>query len=265
MIRALRTSTLLSILTTTLSIIVLSTCSELSGTAKASDDSEFAHQEAVNRLLELLSTLLSQMLLPAVNIRMSLFGAVDTAARTGDGDDVEERALGDRCLACEEIYEESEPKWEPMAQNTRVLRIGETVLIVDSDTIVPEARALSLRVTRRDRDACVAAGLLPRRGARARDYPARFRCVCCACMLIGLLTLLRERDRAFHVADQPVHLGGMHEWRRCAVRRAQRVPGMVRTAGCRVPGRGRRRAVQDLVQVKRQLQVCLLSMLRVCA
>lgn len=53
-----------------------------------------------------------------------------------DGDiSLEDRALE---LAVEETYEATGRKWKPWAKNARSLRIGEVILIVDSDTIVPE-------------------------------------------------------------------------------------------------------------------------------
>ncbi|KAJ7489449.1 glycosyl transferase family group 2-domain-containing protein [Mycena latifolia] len=51
------------------------------------------------------------------------------------GEDLEERALG---LAIEEMYEESGRKFRPWAANGKATRLGEYVLIVDSDTVVPE-------------------------------------------------------------------------------------------------------------------------------
>ncbi|EAU83457.1 NCP1 [Coprinopsis cinerea okayama7 len=48
---------------------------------------------------------------------------------------LEERALE---LAVEEIYEQSGKRWKPWACNARSLRIGDIILLVDSDTIVPE-------------------------------------------------------------------------------------------------------------------------------
>ncbi|KAI0267998.1 glycosyl transferase family group 2-domain-containing protein [Russula aff. rugulosa BPL654] len=51
------------------------------------------------------------------------------------GEDIEEQALR---LAVEEIYEESGRRFKPWAHNAKALRIGELILIVDSDTIVPE-------------------------------------------------------------------------------------------------------------------------------
>jgi len=52
-----------------------------------------------------------------------------------DGEELEEKALQ---LAIEEIYEECGKRWRPWACNARSLRMGEIILIVDSDTIVPE-------------------------------------------------------------------------------------------------------------------------------
>ncbi|KAI0699989.1 hypothetical protein BC835DRAFT_1255113, partial [Cytidiella melzeri] len=50
-------------------------------------------------------------------------------------DDVEERALQ---LAIEETFEESGRKYRPWASNAKSIRVGELILIVDSDTVVPE-------------------------------------------------------------------------------------------------------------------------------
>ncbi|EIW53035.1 uncharacterized protein TRAVEDRAFT_75216 [Trametes versicolor FP-101664 SS1] len=54
--------------------------------------------------------------------------------------DTAEECLEDRALrlAIEEAYEESGGRWRPWAANGKSLRIGEVILIVDSDTIVPE-------------------------------------------------------------------------------------------------------------------------------
>ncbi|KAL4076632.1 glycosyl transferase family group 2-domain-containing protein [Scleroderma yunnanense] len=41
-------------------------------------------------------------------------------------------------LACDEIFQESGEKWKPWACNGKSIRIGEIILLVDSDTIVPE-------------------------------------------------------------------------------------------------------------------------------
>ncbi|KAJ7479944.1 glycosyl transferase family group 2-domain-containing protein [Mycena galericulata] len=53
----------------------------------------------------------------------------------GVGEDLEERALN---IAIEEMYEETGRKYRPWAANGKSARLGEYILIVDSDTIVPE-------------------------------------------------------------------------------------------------------------------------------
>jgi len=61
----------------------------------------------------------------------------DSSASSDDdgGEDIEEQALR---LAVEEVYEESGRRFKPWAHNAKALRMGEVILIVDSDTIVPE-------------------------------------------------------------------------------------------------------------------------------
>ena len=54
-----------------------------------------------------------------------------------DDGELEEKALE---LAVEETYQESGGKFRPWARNARAMRVGEIILIVDSDTIVPEVR-----------------------------------------------------------------------------------------------------------------------------
>ena len=63
----------------------------------------------------------------------------DSAASSDDGgsEGIEEQALR---MAVEEIYEESGGRFKPWAHNAKALRMGEVILIVDSDTIVPEVR-----------------------------------------------------------------------------------------------------------------------------
>ena len=56
-------------------------------------------------------------------------------------DDIEEEALR---LAIEETFEESGRLHRPWAHNARALRIGEIILIVDADTIVPEVKLSGL-------------------------------------------------------------------------------------------------------------------------
>ena len=63
-------------------------------------------------------------------------------------DDLEERALG---MAIEEMWEESGRRWRPWAANGRATQIGEILLLVDSDTVVPED---CLRDAAREMKAC---------------------------------------------------------------------------------------------------------------
>ena len=63
-------------------------------------------------------------------------GNTSTAAITDDGSGrVEEKALQ---MAIEEVWEESGRRHRPWAANGRATRMGEVVLLVDSDTVVPE-------------------------------------------------------------------------------------------------------------------------------
>ncbi|EPS96750.1 hypothetical protein FOMPIDRAFT_1052989 [Fomitopsis schrenkii] len=67
--------------------------------------------------------------------------ALEAEAAERGADYVEgEESLEDRAmnLAVEEIYEESGGRWRPWACNGKSLRVGDIILIVDSDTIVPE-------------------------------------------------------------------------------------------------------------------------------
>ncbi|THH11529.1 hypothetical protein EW145_g574 [Phellinidium pouzarii] len=52
-----------------------------------------------------------------------------------DDEKLEERALQ---MAIEETFVETGGRWRPWAANARSIRVGEIILIVDSDTIVPE-------------------------------------------------------------------------------------------------------------------------------
>jgi hypothetical protein len=99
--------------------------------------------------------------------KVSISGSVTS---DDDAEDIEEQALR---IAIEETYEESGQRFKPWASNAKALRIGEVILIVDSDTIVPEVN-----------NACfffmlpcllidgsfvpLPTGLLPRRCTRAR-------------------------------------------------------------------------------------------------
>lgn len=60
---------------------------------------------------------------------------------TIDGKSLEEKALD---MAVEEMFQETGNRFRPWACNAKSLRIGEIILIIDSDTIVPEVGNLKL-------------------------------------------------------------------------------------------------------------------------
>ena len=68
----------------------------------------------------------------------------------GSGSSEDERAipasLEERALmrAVEEIWGESGKRWRPWAKNGRACRVGKIVLLVDSDTVVPEVGFIEL-------------------------------------------------------------------------------------------------------------------------
>ncbi|KDQ52886.1 hypothetical protein JAAARDRAFT_39833 [Jaapia argillacea MUCL 33604] len=59
----------------------------------------------------------------------------DSGNGNGKYEDLEEKALQ---MAIEEVYAASGQRWRPWAANGKACRIGEIILIVDSDTVVPE-------------------------------------------------------------------------------------------------------------------------------
>ncbi|KAF9231782.1 glycosyl transferase family group 2-domain-containing protein [Melanogaster broomeanus] len=66
--------------------------------------------------------------------------ALVEAIERGELAEDEYMCLEDRALemAVEEMYEEGSRKWRPWASNGKSLRLGEIILIVDADTVVPE-------------------------------------------------------------------------------------------------------------------------------
>jgi hypothetical protein len=62
-------------------------------------------------------------------------GQITPGGAANGAEDPEERALQ---LAIEEVYEASGRRFRPWAANGKACRLGEIILIVDSDTIVPE-------------------------------------------------------------------------------------------------------------------------------
>ena len=73
-------------------------------------------------------------------LRLSLMLERHLAELQANGASDEFECLEDQAmkLAVEEVYEESGRRFRPWAANGKSLRIGEVILIVDSDTIVPE-------------------------------------------------------------------------------------------------------------------------------
>ena len=73
-------------------------------------------------------------------LRLSLMLEKHLAKLQANGSSDEFESLEDQAmkLAVEEMYEESGRRFKPWAANGRSLRMGEVILIVDSDTIVPE-------------------------------------------------------------------------------------------------------------------------------
>lgn len=61
------------------------------------------------------------------------------------GESLEDRAMS---LAAEELFRESDFKHKPWAYNGKALRMGEIILIIDADTIVPEVRCWPIRSAR---------------------------------------------------------------------------------------------------------------------
>jgi hypothetical protein len=64
-------------------------------------------------------------------------GPCAEGSQEGGGNFLEDRALE---MAVEQVYEETGRRWKPWASNGSACRIGDLILIVDSDTIVPEVR-----------------------------------------------------------------------------------------------------------------------------
>ncbi|KAJ7229659.1 glycosyl transferase family group 2-domain-containing protein [Mycena haematopus] len=70
-----------------------------------------------------------------LNSRAYSYSHVSLDGEEGEYECLEDKALA---LAVEEVYEETGRRWKPWASNGRACRVGEVILIVDSDTIVPE-------------------------------------------------------------------------------------------------------------------------------
>ena len=82
----------------------------------------------------------------ALSLRLEKFLAELEASgeEDGPGDQcLEDKAM---CLAEEEIFEESGKQFRPWCQNGKIIRVGQIILIIDSDTIVPEVGFFSFFV-----------------------------------------------------------------------------------------------------------------------
>lgn len=66
--------------------------------------------------------------------------ALQEAEQREELDHSNDASLEDRALhmACDEVFVESGEKWKPWASNGKSIRIGEIILLVDADTVVPE-------------------------------------------------------------------------------------------------------------------------------
>ena len=66
--------------------------------------------------------------------------ALQEAEEREELDYADDTSLEDRALhmACDEMFVETEEKFKPWASNGRSIRIGEIILLVDADTVVPE-------------------------------------------------------------------------------------------------------------------------------
>ncbi|PBK87934.1 hypothetical protein ARMGADRAFT_1034243 [Armillaria gallica] len=65
---------------------------------------------------------------------------LEASEKAGTGSDDDHECLEDKALklAIEDIYEANGKRWKPWASNGKSCRMGDVILIVDSDTIVPE-------------------------------------------------------------------------------------------------------------------------------
>jgi cellulose synthase/poly-beta-1,6-N-acetylglucosamine synthase-like glycosyltransferase len=68
------------------------------------------------------------------------YGWSNMLSAAGEDEEDREESLEDLALrmACDEVFADTQGRFRPWAANGRALRVGEIILIVDSDTIVPE-------------------------------------------------------------------------------------------------------------------------------
>jgi hypothetical protein len=73
----------------------------------------------------------------SARVSLSVEGSGSTEDERAIPVSLEERAL---MRAVEEMWEETGKRWKPWAKNGKACRVGKIVLLVDSDTVVPEVR-----------------------------------------------------------------------------------------------------------------------------
>lgn len=75
----------------------------------------------------------------AISLRLEKFLAqlIADGVEEDQNDSLEDKAMR---MAAQEVFEESGNRFKPWCSNGKSIRIGEIILIVDSDTIVPEVR-----------------------------------------------------------------------------------------------------------------------------
>lgn len=82
----------------------------------------------------------------SVKLERYLKDLVEGVERGEMEEEEHDKCLEDKALAMavEETFEETGGKWRPWASNGKSIRIGEIILIVDADTIVPEVCAVRI-------------------------------------------------------------------------------------------------------------------------
>ena len=168
-------------------------------------------------------------------------------------DDLEEKALQ---MAIDEVYEASGRRFRPWAANGRACRLGEIVLLVDSDTVVPED---CLRDAAREMAECPTVAIVQHESdvmqvahhyfENGMAYFTRriHKCISLGKLWFSVSTGARVLGHG-HVSDAR-QCGRCGERRGRAFRRPQRVPAVESAAGCRLyrPGGW---SGENLVRVK---------------
>jgi hypothetical protein len=151
---------------------------------------------------------------PAGPVQEGVRAPAQSCSRQDDaigGLSLEDKAMD---LALEDMFEETGRRWKPWASNGKSVRVGTIVLLVDSDTIVPED--------------CFRDAARVRRLRFFSTSRVGF-CFFLSCEVLWLRKirchasrppLLREWDRIFHAEDQRGYFGGLRKRRRRAFSQA---------------------------------------------